>query len=575
MTYKFAPRFVIFSIALSILNGINGTVVVVFTKIFYEYIEKQVSFFRAVMLIVGMIIYIILYKCISNWYAHVFRPVQTQKLHCEMHHLLFEKVQKVDLAAYDNSDFYTEMIWSLQECDSRATGLLDSICGVFGKIISTISTVTVIASTNIVLAGLAVICCAISFVLGRVSTLLNYNLDKKKSPLYKKCIYIERIFSTPDYAKELRITPVSKIFFKQYSDNLQNIKNTEICFGRKALKCSIPITIITNATEPLVYIILLYQLLITRGVSLAGFAVSFSAFWSLWSFLEDIADIMIQFPAHGQYIARLKNFMDYKSNIKNGTKRLNEFKTMELKNVSFSYPDGTSILHNMNITIHKGERIAFVGHNGAGKTTLLKLMLHLYEPSEGEIFINSNNISDYSEESIRNNFSVAFQDFNIYAATIGENVLAGPVTEENFEDIEKLLQKNLFDLSIVKNMNTQLTKEFDDCGINLSGGEAQKVAISRALAKRHNILVLDEPAASLDPEAEYTLNRNIKNYSRDKTIIFISHRLSTTRFADKIYVLENGCVVESGSHEQLMCLQGKYAKMFLTQASKYKKEIKK
>lgn len=124
-------------------------------------------------------------------------------------------------------------------------------------------------------------------------------------------------------------------------------------------------------------------------------------------------------------------------------------------------------------------------------------------------------------------------------------------------------------------MNTQLTKEFDDCGINLSGGEAQKVAISRALAKQHNILVLDEPAASLDPEAEYTLNQNIKNYSRDKTIIFISHRLSTTRFADKIYVLENGCVVESGSHEQLMCLQGKYAKMFLTQASKYKKEIKK
>ena len=393
--------------------------------------------------------------------------------------------------------------------------------------------------------------------------------------MYKKCAYIERIFSTPDYAKELRITPVSKIFFKQYSDNLQNIKNTEICFGRKSLKCSIPITIITNATEPLVYIILLYQLLITRSVSLAGFAVSFSAFWSLWSFLEDIADIMIQFPAHGQYIARLKKFMDYKSNIKNGPKRLNEFKTMELKNVSFSYPDGTSILHNINITIHKGEKIAFVGHNGAGKTTLLKLMLHLYEPSEGEIFINSNNISDYSEESIRNNFSVAFQDFNIYAATIGENVLAGPVTEENFEDIEKLLQKNLFDLSIVKNMNTQLTKEFDDCGINLSGGEAQKVAISRALAKQHNILVLDEPAASLDPEAEYTLNQNIKNYSRDKTIIFISHRLSTTRFADKIYVLENGCVVESGSHEQLMCLHGKYAKMFLTQASKYKKEIKK
>ena len=156
MTYKFVPCFVIFSIALSILNGINGTAVVVFTKIFYEYIEKQVSFSRAVMLIVGMIIYIILYKCISNWYVHVFRPVQSQKLHGEMHRLLFEKVQKVDLAAYDNSDFYTEMIWSLQECDSRAIGLLDSICGIFGKIISTISTVTVIASINIVLAGLAV-----------------------------------------------------------------------------------------------------------------------------------------------------------------------------------------------------------------------------------------------------------------------------------------------------------------------------------------------------------------------------------------------------------------------------------
>ena len=227
----------------------------------------------------------------------------------------------------------------------------------------------------------------------------------------------------------------------------------------------------------------------------------------------------------------------------------------------------------MNLTIKKGEKVAIVGYNGAGKTTLTKLLMRLYDPTEGEILYNGRNLKEYDIPSLRSRIGAVFQDYKIFAATIAENVLSDTCTEADREIVTDALTKATFNdklASLEKGLDTHLTKEFFDEGINLSGGESQKVAIARIFARPYDLIIMDEPSSALDPAAEYELNHTILEYAKDKTVVFISHRLSTTRIADRILMFADGKLIESGSHDELMALNGKNAEMFLLQAEKYR-----
>ena len=222
--------------------------------------------------------------------------------------------------------------------------------------------------------------------------------------------------------------------------------------------------------------------------------------------------------------------------------------------------------------LRRGEKIAIVGYNGAGKSTLISLIMRFYTPDGGAVIYNGKNVSEYDIHSYRKRIGAVFQDYRIFAATVAENVLADEFTENDELRVKEALRKATFDikLSEMKNgINTMLTHEFDENGTNLSGGAAQKIAISRIFSGDHDIIIMDEPSASLDPIAEYELNRQISDFAKDKTVIFISHRLSTTRRADRIYMLENGYITKQGNHDELMNLGGKYAEMFTAQAENY------
>jgi ATP-binding cassette subfamily B protein len=232
-------------------------------------------------------------------------------------------------------------------------------------------------------------------------------------------------------------------------------------------------------------------------------------------------------------------------------------------------------LTNVSLTIKRGEKIAFVGYNGAGKTTLTKLLMRLYDPSEGRILYNGQDLRELSLEQLRSHIGAVFQDYRLFGATVAENVLGDVYdgTPEQEATVKAALHAATFDEKLEQlpdGINTLLTREFDDKGINLSGGEAQKVAIARCFAHPFELMILDEPSSALDPLAEYELNHAILKKADEKTVIFISHRLSTTRMADRIYMFENGAIIESGSHEELMEQNGKYAEMFRLQAEKYR-----
>ena len=286
----------------------------------------------------------------------------------------------------------------------------------------------------------------------------------------------------------------------------------------------------------------------------------------------------------GLYVEKIRSFLDKESEIINRkTCEIPEGAgVLECRNVSFGYNPECLILRGVNLTIRAKEKVALVGYNGAGKTTLIKLLLRLYDPTEGEILLNDVDIRNYDVEEYRRYIGVVFQDFKLFAATVAENVVmdrvdvdcadgtAGATAEEGA--ILEAVAKSGFVSKLAtfpKGLGQELTREFSDGGTDLSGGEAQKLAVARAFYKDAGVGFLDEPSAALDPIAEYQLNRAMKEVAKEKTVLSISHRLSTTRDADVIYVMEQGHVIEQGSHGELLKQGGVYATMWEAQASRY------
>ncbi|MBR0302862.1 MAG: ABC transporter ATP-binding protein, partial [Clostridia bacterium] len=234
--------------------------------------------------------------------------------------------------------------------------------------------------------------------------------------------------------------------------------------------------------------------------------------------------------------------------------------------------DGENVIDGVSLKLERGEKVALVGANGAGKTTLIKLIMRLYDPNEGEILLDGVDIKKYDVEKYRHNIGVVFQDFNIYGASVAENVVMDKFSPDDAKDVERALEHSGFGDKLAEmpsGIDTPLTKEFEDDGVELSGGEAQMIAIARAFFKDSGIIILDEPSSALDPISEYNFNRYMAKAARESTVIFISHRLSTTRLADRIIVLDKGGVREAGSHEELLARRGVYYEMWHAQADKY------
>lgn len=276
------------------------------------------------------------------------------------------------------------------------------------------------------------------------------------------------------------------------------------------------------------------------------------------------------------YMNNLKDFLEYESDkaYKGDKKIEGVLGDIEFSHVSFTYEGAKSpVIKDLSLFIKRGERIALVGENGAGKTTLIKLLMGLYPITEGEIKANGCNINEFEPEDYHEHFGTVFQDLQIFALPLSENVLMrAPETEEERELVVDALIKAQFGdklATLEKGIDTMVTKEFDDQGFVCSGGQAQKIAIARVFAKNPDIVILDEPSSALDPIAEYNMYNNMLQVSEGKTVFFISHRLSSARIADKIYFLEHGQIKESGTHDELMALDGSYAAMFRLQAKNY------
>ena len=270
---------------------------------------------------------------------------------------------------------------------------------------------------------------------------------------------------------------------------------------------------------------------------------------------------------------RVNNIIDLNSvtsEINDGNITLDEdFKDLEFRNVSFTYPNGGRVLDCINFRIKSGDKIALVGHNGAGKTTIIKLLLRFYDPNEGEIFLNGRNIKEYTKKSLREKFSVFFQQSGNYAFNIEDNIILSDLKKGKQKDIfyKAVTKSGIYNLIEKKRLSikTNVTKLFDSKGVLLSAGENQMLSLARTLYRDREVMLLDEPSSCLDPQAEKQFFEAILNEEKNKTILFIVHRFSNVKFATKILVISEGKIIEEGRHEELLRERGMYFKLFTCQ----------
>ena len=424
------------------------------------------------------------------------------------------------------------------------------------------------------------------FLVSKVLNKLNYDIRLKINPLERKRNYVSRVFYLNDYAKELRLHPaVGDELEKEFIETNDEIIKEQKKVGRKRSLLAFTRDYVVGdfIMDGLYITYLVFQAAVLHTIDYSNAVVLFNRTGSLRRGMANMADIFPKAQENSLYIDKIRAFLDYEPKIK----RLEGDKVPEgnaelcLEHVSFSYGEGLeNTLNDITLKVHPGEKIAIVGYNGAGKTTLIKLLMRLYDPTDGRIVYHGRDIREYSPYEYHNRFGVVFQDYQMYGATLSENVAMEWMDDKELENrkqgITDALDRAGFGRrlkSLSKGLDTPVTTEFDKEGINFSGGESQKIAISRAFYKNADILIMDEPSSALDPIAEYELNKAMESAAKGKTVFYISHRLSTTRDADRIILLENGRIAEEGTHESLLEKNGRYAEMWHVQAGRYEEAV--
>ncbi len=485
---------------------------------------------------------------------------------------LFSKALSVDLSCYEDTDYYNKYTFTMSQCAGRINGIIDMTA----NFISSLITLIFSGMLSLIIDPITLLFAFLPFVTISFRNLRNkitYDSNHKISDINRQKGYVLRVFYQNLYAKDIRTTNIRKPLLDRFRDASDRIVKV---YKHEGLKVAIIFIIETFVNKVLSeYAVLIYaswKTVVAKTMQYGDCLIIVSTLQNIYDSINDILEMISSLHENSLYAEDLCKFLeDNQTQQNNKTKKNAVFGDIIMKNVSFSYPGSDKFaLNDIDIHIKKGEKVAIVGQNGAGKSTLIKLLLGLYTPTEGDILLNGDNYNDLILQSIRDMYSVVLQDFKHFSLTVKENVELG--IESDDETVSRAIEKSGLSQRISmmsKGINSLLDKEIDDSGEMLSGGEQQKLALSHVYLKNSDIVILDEPASALDPISEHEMYERMLNMASDKTVILISHRLSSTVNADRIIYLENGCVAECGTYRELIEKNGLYAELFRIQSKDY------
>ncbi len=526
-------------------------------------------------IVVAVVAAVLIISKLAAWiFREFFWNVEKEKVYKGLNERLYKKAKSLDLESYDNPAFYNNFILTIESSSDNMQNILGLVRNYIGNVVSLITIASILLAIDPVCLLIILVFVGIFMPLSKKIGALQMGRRIDNTKFHRRSDYFQRIFYLQDYAKEVRMNNIRPILIDNYNDAADKVIENQKKYWSKI---SILYFIQDFGVQILGFMFVLplylgYCVLIEHSISAGDFVASFNGAYAIASSINFLTVwALARFEEQGKMIEKYREFLKTESKINDGkfTAKITKPKNIEIKNLSFTYPGNTKpTLKNINLTIKPYEKIALVGFNGAGKTTLTNLLLRLYDVSEGEILIDGENIKNATVKSHRDRFTAVFQDFQIFSCSVGENVALD--VDPDGDRVNEALSHSGFSKKLKNGTDTELLREFDDKGVMLSGGESQKIAIARAFYNQCPYIILDEPSANLDPVAEYKLNQSMLEAAEDKTVIFISHRLSTTINADRIFVMENGEIIESGSHTELMAMNKTYAKMFNMQAEKYK-----
>lgn len=487
---------------------------------------------------------------------------------------LFKKLDSIDYSFHESNEFLDNYTRALETGADKiyqtATGQIDLI----KKIIQSASLFVVIYQVHYsaVLYSIIVgiIYMLVYFRIGKI----RYKFMTKQRPYMRRRWYTSRIYFVKDSIADLKTTGMNDIMLDEHAKNGEKLVDVHDEFARPITFISVIGNFLTASIFPVVLGIMAYFALKNLDVSkLASFTVAAS---TLSNLIVNIAKKVTTIQENAVECKVPFSVLDMTSKIEgvNGKKVSEDFTELKVNDMSFKYPNGKdNTLNNISLHIRRGEKIAIVGENGAGKSTLVKLLLRLYDTSSGTIEIDGDRYQDLEASSIRNVIGAVFQNNEVYSVSVAENVLLRKMETKEDEKlvIEALEFADIYQdiLKLPEGINTIVTREFHRRGSVFSKGQTQKIAVARGYAQNYQLLILDEPSSALDPLAEAKMYHNMLEMGRNKSLIFISHRLSATANVDRIYLFSNGRIAESGTHEELMKLNGIYKEMFTSQAEKY------
>jgi len=533
----------------------------------------------------------------TSYMNSVVVPLTDNTIYRALYKKLYAKARNVELRCFEDAAFYNKYTMAL---DGAAQKMTKSVTCFFQVLFGIVAAVAAFYSMFRIdpFSVLFVISPIIgNFVFGGLMNKIwggRYEDNVKNN---RKADYVNRVMHLAEFAKEIRYSNIHELMMRRYGETVEGNRAVADKYAKKAIVYTWAQNVTTFALVfEGIMIYAAYRTIVSRTMGLAELAIMFTAMstssWILIGIFNNVIDAL----KNGEFLEYFRTFMEYEEKIpedQDGIQPEEKVHSIEFRNVSFAYKDEKAVIRNLSFRIDGDKICALVGHNGAGKSTIIKLLFRLYDPTEGEILVNDINIREYNLKAYRRLFSAAFQDYKVMAMSVRDNVLMGAFRDTHASDItdvagtaapkasgkshadavaERALRcAGVWDKvsSLPNGMDTVMTKEFDKDGAVLSGGEQQKIVVARAFAQNASVKVFDEPSSALDPIAEYELYNDIMKESKGHITLFISHRLSSVKDADIVFMLENGQIIEQGSHEELMRGRGKYCEMFTKQAQNY------
>ena len=562
------------------INSVVGYAEWIFMSIFFlRYvigaIENEAPF-EQIMLFIGICFAVFLLLAMYQSYiTAVVNPFTDNKIYRILYRKLYGKARNVELRCFEDADFYNRYTMAL---DGSAQKMTTSVNCFFSVVFGVIAAAAAFWSMFSIdpWSVLFVISPIIgNFVFGALMNKIwgGRYVDTVKNNRIAE--YVNRVLHLAEYAKEIRYSSIHELMMKRYNDAMDDNAKVADKYGKKAIAYTWAQNVTTFALVfEGIMIYAAYRTIVSETMGLAELAIMFTAMstssWILIGLFNNFTEAL----KNGQFLEYFRTFMEYEEKIPEDQDGVpcEKIRSIEFKNVCFEYKENEPVINNLSFKIEGDKVCALVGHNGAGKSTIIKLLFRLYDPTSGEILVNGTSIKEYNLKSYRKQFSAAFQDYKVMAMSVKDNVLMGEQFDNADETAERALKcAGVWDKvkSLSNGINTIMTKEFDNDGAVLSGGEQQKIVVARAFAQQASVKVFDEPSSALDPIAEYDLYKGIMNESNGHITLFISHRLSSVKDADEVFMLENGAVIEQGTHRQLMDMGGKYCEMFTKQAQNY------